>query len=58
MLSKFYNKALESVEEMSGNQKVRVEGQEIDTALEMTRLAIVKEAFRVNKLVVEMGKLS
>lgn len=62
MLCIFYTKALESIEKMAGSPKVRVEGQEVGIALEtwkeMARLAIVKEASRINKLVDEMGKLS
>jgi len=62
MLCIFYTKALESIEQMTGNQKVWIEGQEVEIELEtwkeMARLAMVKEASRVNKLVDEMGKLS
>ncbi|KAF8420865.1 hypothetical protein EV426DRAFT_233535 [Tirmania nivea] len=61
MICIFYSKALESIEQMTGNQTARIEGQEMDIALEtwkeMARLAMVKEASRVNKLVDEVGKL-
>lgn len=62
MLCQFYTNALESIESMTGFQKVRIEGHEMDIEIEswkdMARFAMVKEASRVNKLVDEMGKLS
>lgn len=62
MLCTFYSKALESIDLMTGNQKVQIEGLEVEIGLEdwkeMARTAMKKEADRVDTLVDEMEKLS